>query len=58
MAQVGAGTERIGKKIKEKKTQYDVMNLETLSQILDLKDDFLKIPWIIGDKWVHESKDD
>ena len=57
MAQVGAGTERIGKKIKEKKTQYDVMNLETLSQI-DLKDDFLKIPWIIGDKWVHESKDD
>ena len=34
------------------------MNLETLSQILDLKDDFLKIPWIIGDKWVHASKDD
>ena len=58
MAQVGAGTEGIGKKIKEKKTQYDVINLETLSQILDLKDDFLKIPWIIGDKWVHESKDD
>ena len=56
MAEVGAGTERIGKKIKEKKTQYDVINLETLSQIL--RDDFLKIPWIIGDKWVHESKDD
>ena len=34
------------------------MNLERLSQILVLKDDFLNIPWIIGDKWVHASKDD